>query len=249
MDMQFSVTPNSSDLVLWTGIGLIIFSLLYLKLSNILEKTRREFRALQPDLHISRSATIYSNGEDTLTIFLRNRGGSPAVDIRVTVHGGEGQDPLPVIPMMNPEDAEHEIWVKAKAGSPLLQGKKNTVRLHICYRDQWGYLYSLIHPVVQRELNHGWVTLQLVERVNSRVSQPAISFWRMRMALLHHSPTAQTRDNEDVLKDYTIEGRDELLHQPQEQSYFSRVWQYQDKECRARDVRPFSPRVSRSLSH
>ncbi len=249
MDIQIFVTPDFSDLFLWGGIGLIVFSIVYLQLSKILENTRRKFRAIQPDLHISRSATVYSNGEDTLTIFIRNAGGSPAVDIRVTVHGGEGLDPLPVIPVMNSGDLEHEVWVKAKAGSPLLQEKKDSIQLHIHYRDQWGHFYSVTHPVVQRESIHGWVALHLVERVNSRVSTPSISFWCMRMGLLLHTPTVEAMNTEKVIKVDRVGGCDGLLGQPQELSYLTRVWQFQNKECRARESRQFSPLVSSISSH
>ncbi len=245
MDMQISVTPDSSDFLLWVGFGLIILSLLYLRVMNVREKTRTAFSALQPALQISRSGTVYSHGEDTLTISLRNRGGSQAVDIRVTVHGGEGLEPSPVIPVIQPEDADHEVWVKAKLGSPLLQEKRDTIRLIIRYRDRWGYAYSLMHPVVQRESIHGWVALQLVERVRSRVSKPSIPFWRMRTALLIHPQTIQVEGGaRDVLSDSSYGDGEPSSDQSQPRAYLAKVWQVQDKECRTLDVRKFNSRIS-----
>lgn len=250
MDMQISITPNSSDFLLWGGVSLIVLSLLYLKIVRVVEKTRRAFRALQPDLHISRSATIYSNGEDTLTIVLRNCGGSQAADIRVTVHGGEGLEPVPVIPVIKPGDSEYEVWVKAKSGSPLLQEKRDTIRLIIRYRDQWGHPYMLTYPVVQRESIHGWVALQLVERVKPRVTKPSISFWRMRMVLLLHSSTTHivSRDGEALNASHNGD-REGAFSQPQIHSYLSRVWQSQNKECHTTGRRRFSARASRLPSY
>ncbi|MGB0910606.1 MAG: hypothetical protein ACPGYT_09605 [Nitrospirales bacterium] len=245
MDMQISVTPNSSDLLLWVGFGLIILSLLYLKILNVRAKTRTAFSALQPNLQISRSATVYSHGEDTLTISLRNRGGSPAVDIRVTVHGGEGVEPSPIIPVIQPEDSEHEVWVKAKLSSPLLQEKRDTIQLIIRYRDRWGYSYGLMHPVVQRESIHGWVALQLVERVKSRVSKPPISFWRMRMILLLQSRAIQVEGHEgEVRSDSRYVEGERSVRQLQPRAYLAKVWQVQDKKCRTIDARKFNSRVS-----
>ncbi len=247
MDMHLAVTPNSSDLLLWGGVCLIVSSLLYLKLFSVLEKTRRAFRALQPELSISRSATVYSHGEDTLTIYLRNDGRSKATDIRVTVHGGEGIAPLPVIPVMVPGDSEQEIWVKAKACSPLFQEKRDRIRLHIRYRDQWGYAYSLSHPVVQRESIHGWVALQLVERAKSRTVKPNVSFWRMRMALILSSSEITGKDG-DESKRYRIDHSTDS-RQSHFNGYLARVWLSQNKDGRQEDTRRFIPHTTRVSSN
>ncbi len=231
MDTQISLTSNSPDILLWIGIGLIILTVCYLRFLVVVDKTRRAYRALQPDVGIMRSATIYSNSEDILTIRLRNNGGSDASDIRVTVHGGEGFDPLPLIQEMKPRNDEHEVWIKAKSGSPLLREKRNNIRLKIRYRDQWGYPYTLAYPVVQRESTYGRVVLRLVDRGKRQVSKPAISFFTMRKHLALHS--WKTRKQKGDLGE-TFDGKidigcDESLSQSLIHSYLGRVWQTQNK--------------------
>ncbi|WP_454064285.1 hypothetical protein [Candidatus Nitrospira salsa] len=187
MDLSFTLTPYDLNLLLAVGIGLIVLSILYLRYLVMLEKTHRAFCAIQPDVHITRRATIYSNGEDILTVYLQNLGDSQASDIRVTVHGGEGVSPLPVIPMMEAESREYEVWIKTRSDSPLLQEKRDNIRLTICYGDQWGNRYTLAYPVVQRDALHRCVALQLVDGAKPRVEKPTVSFWRMRRCLYRHS--------------------------------------------------------------
>ncbi|WP_447969354.1 hypothetical protein [Nitrospira sp. M1] len=187
MDMPLTLTPDTLDLLLLVGLGLIVLSILYVWYSVVEDRTQRAFRAIQPDVHITRSVTIYSNGEDILKVYLQNLGGSQASDICVTAHGGEGVEPLPVIPVMAVGNKEYEVWIKAKPTSPLLQEKRDNIRLMICYRDQWGSLYTLAYPVVQRDALRNVVALRLVDGGTPRVVRPTVSFWRMRRWVNRHS--------------------------------------------------------------
>ncbi|GJL53806.1 MAG: hypothetical protein NPIRA02_09380 [Nitrospirales bacterium] len=187
MDMPLTLTPTAVNLLLVVGLGLIALSVLYLRYLGTVERTQRAFQALQPDVHITKSTTIYSNREDILKVYLQNFGGSQASDIRVTVHGAEGVEPLPVIPVMAVGSQEHEVWIKANPTSPLLQEKRDSIRLSIYYRDQWGHSYTLTYPVVQRDTLRSLVTLQLVDGGTPRTVRPIVSYWRMRRCINRHA--------------------------------------------------------------
>ena len=232
MDMQLTSFSPASNFLLVIGVGLILSSIVYLRFLSKVGKTRKQFRALQPEVRITSSATVYSNGEDVLTINLRNSGGSPAKDIRVTVHGGEGVEPMPIIPQLNSWVTQEEVWVKARPDSPLLHEKRKNIRLIIRYRDQWGYRYTLTYPVVQRESTYGWVTLQLVDRGKPRVSMPLVSYWQMRRHITRHA--RQIRKGK--IKDTTFRGQinishDDSLSHSLIHSYLGKVWQTQNKHC------------------
>ena len=232
MTMQLSVTPFSSDHLLWIGLGLIVLSLAYLRLLVVVDKTRRAFHALQPDVQISKIVTVYADRQDRLTFCLRNTGGSPASQIRATIREGVGIEPSPAIAVMNPGCEEQEAWIQVKSDSPLLQKKQNNIQLIVRYWDQWGNEYKLMFPVAQLESVHGHLALHLVERGKPRVFKPAISVWRMRLILQRQSGKRHKDDaSKDGLGGYIDVGHEELLSQSLIHSYLCRVWNTQNKRC------------------
>ena len=232
MTMQLSVTPFSSDLLLWIGISLIVLSIAYLRLLVVVERTRRAFRALQPDIQISKIVTVYSDRQDRLTFWLRNTGGTPASQIRATIRDGVGIEPSPAIEVVNPGCEEQEAWIHVNPDSPLLQKKQDNIQLIVRYWDQWGNKYMLTFPVVQLESIYGQLALHLVERGKPRIFKPAISVWRMRSILRQHFGNKRKCDvSKFGLDGYIDVGHEELLSQSLIHSYLCRVWNTQNKRC------------------
>ncbi|MCA9472705.1 MAG: hypothetical protein MRJ96_03450 [Nitrospirales bacterium] len=230
------LTPSSFsspvDFRLALGIGFTLLSVVYWRILTVAGKTRKQFHALQPEVRITNRATVYSNGQDVLTLSLRNNGGSPAEKIRVMVHGYEGERPMPIIAQLNPWTAEQEVWVRVKSNSPLLRERRSNIRLIIRYQDQWGNRYSLTYPVVQRECTKGGMALQIVDRGEPRISMPAISFWQMRRYLVCHARQVRKGKNQDLpFRGQICTSHDDSLSQSFIHSYLGKVWQTQNKWC------------------
>ncbi len=180
MDIQLSTYPLSLDLLLGIGMILILVTSIYLVFLIRLDKARRTFEALQPNLCITRSETVYANGEDTLTFYIQNTGGSKASNVHVTLKGRDDAEYSPIIRTMYPDDFTYEVWVKATEGSPLLQEKQEGLQVEISYKDLWGHRYSLTQPIAQREMDRGWFALKHIEDAKTRVSKPVLSYLQMR---------------------------------------------------------------------
>ena len=166
------------------GGGLIVVTLIKLLISTRSEKMRHAFLKIQPNLRIDRSATIYSGGQEVVTFTIQNMGGSPAYDIRATIHGREGKEIGPVIPVVKPGKKGHCLWIRPAVDSPLLQNKTHNVRLTIDFQDYWGHAYDLRFPIAQQVFGHDRFTLHLNQNAQGRLMmRPWVSCFKMKKIL------------------------------------------------------------------
>ena len=181
--------PLFIDSYSWTQIlglvggGLIVFGLMGLLISTRKEKTCKAFFKLQPVLRISRSATVYSHGQEVVTFTIQNVGASPAYDIRATIHGKQGKESGPIIPLVRPGDHGHCIWIRPAPDSPLIHRKSPNVRLTLDFQDFWGHSYDLRFPVLQQVFDHNRFTLHLKQDAKGYLMRPWVSWFRMQKIL------------------------------------------------------------------
>jgi hypothetical protein len=165
-------------------VGLILTGLgIYFGLLPFMDQTRKDFRALQPNVQIG-GASIISAGESySVRLRLHNRGKSTAYDAIVSLDGWSGRQNIPVIhPLGPPGFNEYEVPIELGRESAIRTTKMESLRLRMSYRDRWGYQYEMSYPVVQSSRADGLQNIQIRDE-QPTFNAPRVSFLKMRKYL------------------------------------------------------------------
>lgn len=166
------------------AIGLIVAILGggYFTIIPVVDRTRRDFYTLQPDVRIGGVSIHSSEHNYAAHLKLHNLGKNPAYDGTVTLDGWPGKERVPVIHPLRPGYNEYEVSLELGQDSPICTTKMDTARLQIRYRDRWDYCYELSYPVVQTPRSDGRFNIQ-IQMNQPTLARPTVSFCKMRKHL------------------------------------------------------------------
>lgn len=151
-------------------------------------RTRKEFRATQPDLRITNLSAMNSGNVLTLYPELENVGLGVAYDCVMHLGGWEGNFAVKKVYPRGPRYEKHVASIVLGQDAPIREKPMNIGYLRLSYRDRWGQKYECWYPVAQ-------VRSGLIPPYNPQIdlehpdlTEPHPSFWEMRKFLRSTSP-------------------------------------------------------------
>lgn len=154
----------------------------YFTIIPVVDQSRKEFQALQPNIHLVQAYCISAAGSYGARLTLHNVGETPAFDGTITLDGRPGDVEfgtlLPVRPGFNEDGQSIEIGQQ----HPIRTTRMDTARLWIRYRDQWAHSYAASYPISQKRGDHGLFDLE-IQKEQPRLERPTVSFRKMRKIL------------------------------------------------------------------
>ena len=166
------------------GVGVVLTGLgIYFGLLPFMDQTRKEFRALQPNLQLGGGSITSAGDSYAVMLKLHNRGKSTAYEVTVSLDGWLGREIVSEVhPLGPPGFNEYEVRIELGRESPIRTTKIDNPRLRMSYKDRWGYQYKLSYPMLQAPRADGRQNVQI------RVEQPTfngphVSFLKMRKFL------------------------------------------------------------------
>ena len=151
-------------------------------------RTRKEFRATQPDLRITNLSAMNSGGVLTLYPELENGGLGVAYDCVMHLGGWEGNFAVKKVYPRGPRYEKHVASIVLGPDAPI-RGKPMTIGyLRLSYRDRWGQKYECWYPVAQ--VSSGGIPPYnpQIDLEHPDLTEPHPSFWEMWKILRSTSP-------------------------------------------------------------
>lgn len=149
---------------------------------SVMDRTRKEFQARRPDVHLVQAYCISVEGSYAAVLTLHNTGNTPASDGVITLEGWPGKVEFgPLLPVQ-PGLKECKESIDLGQESLIRSSEMDTARLWIRYRDQWGYTYEVSYPVLQERGDHGFFDIKIQTKQPSS-KRPSVGFWKMRKIL------------------------------------------------------------------
>ena len=151
-------------------------------------RTRKEFRATQPDMRVTNLSAM--NSGDVLTLYpeLENVGLGVAYDCVMHLGGWEGSFAVKKVYPRGPRYEKHVASIVLGPDAPI-RGKPMTIGyLRLSYRDRWGLKHECWYPVAQ--VSSGGIPPYnpQIDLEHPDLTEPHPSFWEMRQFLRSTSP-------------------------------------------------------------
>jgi hypothetical protein len=146
-------------------------------------KTKKEFRATQPDLRITNLSAM--NSGDVLTLYpeLENMGRGVAYDCVMHLGGWEGSFAVKKVYPRGPRYEKHVASIVLGPNAPIRVKLMTIGYLRLSYRDRWGQKYECWYPVAQ--VSSGVIPPYnpQIDLEHPELTEPHPSFWEMRKLL------------------------------------------------------------------
>jgi hypothetical protein len=146
-------------------------------------RTRKEFRATQPDLRITNLSAM--NSGDVLTLYpeLENVGGGVAYDCLLHMGGWEGSFAVKKVYPRGPRYQKHVASIVLGPDAPVRAKPINNGYIRLRYLDRWGQKYDCWYQVAQVEAGGTSLYNVQVDLEDPQLNEPHPSVWGMRKFL------------------------------------------------------------------
>lgn len=168
-------------------LGLILFfiaaGIAAFYLFGFVTRTRKEFRATQPDLRITNLSAMSAGNVLTLFPELDNLGGDVAFDCTLHMGGWEGHFAVKKVHPRGPRHQKPAVSIVLGPDAPIRTTPISHGYLRIRYLDRWGHKYDRWYPVTQTKKAELPFYDVHIDLDHPEVNEPAPSFWEMRTCL------------------------------------------------------------------
>lgn len=166
-------------LVLLLVIGGVASFYLYL----FITRTKKEFRATQPDLRIANLSAM--NSGDVLTLYpeLENIGRGVAYDCMLHLGGWEGNFAIKKVYPRGPRYEKHVVAIVLSPEAPIRVKLLTIGHLRLSYRDRWGQKYECWYPVTQVSGGALPPYNPQIDLEHPELTEPHPSVWDMKKLL------------------------------------------------------------------
>jgi hypothetical protein len=158
--------------------GIASFSLYF-----FIAKTKKEFRATQPDLRVTNLSAM--NSGDVLTLYpeLENVGLGVAYDCVMHLGGWEGNFAVKKVYPLGPRYEKHVAAIVLGPNAPIRVKLMTTGYLRLRYQDRWGQRYECWYPVAQVSSGAIPPYNPQIDLEHPELTEPHPSVWDMRKFL------------------------------------------------------------------
>ena len=165
-------------------IGLVFFfiaaSIASFYLYAFVARTRKEFRAAQPDLRITNLSAMNSGNVLTLFPELENVGGGVGYDCLLYMGGWEGNFAVKKVHPRGPRNQKHMASIVLGPDAPIRAKPISNSYLLLRYQDRWGHKYDCWYQVTQVKSNELPLYNVQIDLEHPELNKPTFSFWEMR---------------------------------------------------------------------
>ena len=168
-------------------IGLVVFLIVGGAASFFLyffiARTKKEFRATQPDLRITNLSAM--NSGDVLTLYpeLENVGLGVAYDCVMHLGGWEGNFAVKKVYPHGPRYEKHVVSIVLGPEAPIRVKPISNGYLRLRYQDRWEQKYERWYPVAQVRRGEGPPYIPQIDLEHPDLTEPHPSVWDMRKLL------------------------------------------------------------------
>ncbi|MBX3332359.1 MAG: hypothetical protein KF722_18310 [Nitrospira sp.] len=169
--------------VTFTIIGLMIPAIVgWFTIVPVIDKTRRDFVEIQPNVVVGGSYIISGGSQHTAIIKFHNLGRTTAYKAKVAMDGHIGEQTLAVIHPLRPGYNEYEVSIELDKTCPLRTTFMTEAFLRISYHDMWDHRYEVTYPIGQTRRNDSFYDIQ-IHTEKPTLKRPNISFFKIRKYL------------------------------------------------------------------
>lgn len=166
-----------------TIVGLLIAGTVgWFTIVPAIDKTRRDFLEIQPNVIAGRIYVVSSGDQYTAVLKLHNLGKTSAYNAKISVDGVLGNKEVPIIHPLQPGYNEYEASLELEKTCSLRTTAMGNPCMRIVYQDRWNYRYDLSYPITQSKRADGLFNINIRTEMPS-LKRPKISFFKMRAHL------------------------------------------------------------------
>ncbi len=121
----------------------------YFYLESVIEQTRKEYQANQPDVQVLDLSSMHQGDVITLFLAIRNVSKVPAYDLTLTLDGCAEKVNLETSYPEGHKFKEHKPTLTLGPETDIRSKPISPARLRLRYRDYWGYQYEVAYSVTQ----------------------------------------------------------------------------------------------------
>lgn len=174
-------------------IGLVFFFIVAgiaaFYLHAFVARTRKEFRAAQPDLKITNLSAMSSGNVLTLFPELENVGGGVAYDCLLHMGGWEGHFAVKKAHPRGPRHQKHVASIVLGPDAPIRAKPISNGYLRLRYQDRWGQKYDCWYQVTQVKSGEPPRYNVHIDLDHPELNGPTPSFREMRKLLRAVTPS------------------------------------------------------------
>ncbi|MBI5314398.1 MAG: hypothetical protein HZB34_00330 [Nitrospirae bacterium] len=171
----------------WLILGLVSFLIVVAIASFYLyvfvSRTKKEFRAAQPDLRVTNMATMSSGNVLTVYPELQNLGGGVAYDCLLHMGGWEGNFSVKKIYPRGPKGQKHVASIVLGPDAPIRTTLMGHGYIRLRYLDRWGQKYDCWYQVTQVGIGDAPLYDIQIDLEHPELQEPHPSVWEMRRFL------------------------------------------------------------------
>jgi hypothetical protein len=146
-------------------------------------RTRKEFRAVQPDLRITNLSAMSSGNVLTIYPEFENVGRGVAYDCLLHMGGWEGSFAVKKVYPRGPRYQKHVASIVLGPEAPVRAKPINNGYIRLRYLDHWGQKYDCWYQVSQVRTGQSSLYNVQVDLKDPQVNEPHPSLWEMRKFL------------------------------------------------------------------
>ena len=155
----------------------------YFGLLPVLDRTRRDFNRLQPNVGISGVSMQPSRHAQVARILISNDGSVVAYEGTFSLDGCPRTAHVSEIhPTGYGIRSSYEVSLELKPEFPIRSTRLENPRLWIRYRDRWKYVSELSYPVTQEQREDGLFDIR-INTEDPRLRRQSVGFYKMRKHL------------------------------------------------------------------
>jgi hypothetical protein len=170
-------------LILGLASFLIVGAIASFYLYVFVTRTRKQFRAAQPDLRLTNMSTMSSG--DVLTVYpeLQNLGGGVAYDCLLHMGGWEGNFSVKKIYPRGSKGHKHVASIVLGSDAPIRTKLMGHGYIRLRYLDCWGQKYDCWYQVTQVGIGDAPLYNVQIDLEHPELHEPDPSIWEMRRFL------------------------------------------------------------------
>jgi hypothetical protein len=173
------------DWTFWIGAGVLAVAAgaASYYLYALVMRTRKEFRALQPDVRFTNLSAMNSGNVLTLFPEFENVGGGVAHDCQLHMGGWDGNFAVNKIYPRGAHVQKQRASIVLGPEAPIRAQPISNGYLRLRYLDRWGHKYDCWYQVTQiKNMALSLYDIR-IDLDHPEVNTPVLSFWEMRKLL------------------------------------------------------------------
>ncbi len=174
--MDWWILIGLLTLLVCVGIGIFMWR-------GFVARIRDDFRAEQPELHITNLSTLNAGDVITLKPELENIGEGVAYDCVLQLSGWEGNFSVTTMYPQGPRHQTHVIPIVLRPDAPIRMQSLSRCYVRVACLDRWEHRYEYWYPVTQVANQNTCLYNVHVDISQPELTEPHLSFWRMWMLL------------------------------------------------------------------